>query len=41
MYYQDIAGTLVNNFLRGETSIDFTINEMKKEFDKSLHVNNK
>jgi hypothetical protein len=41
MYYQDIAGTLVNNFLRGETSIDFTINEMKKEFDKSFYVNKK
>ena len=41
MYYQDIAGTLVKNFLRGETSIDFTVNEMKKEFDKSFYVNKK
>ena len=39
MYYQDIAGTIVNNFLKGETSIDFTVNEMKKEFDKSFYVN--
>ena len=39
MYFQDIGGTLVNNFLKGETSIDFTINEMKKEFEKSFYVN--
>ena len=41
MYYQDIAGTLVNNFLKEETSVHFTINEMKKEFDKSFYVNQK
>ena len=41
MYYQDKAGTLINNFLKGENSIDFTINEMKKEFDKSFYVNKK
>jgi len=41
MYYQDKAGTLINNFLKGENSIDFTVNEMKKEFDKSFYVNNK
>ena len=39
MYFQDIGGTLVNKFLKGETSIDFTINEMKKEFEKSFYVN--
>ena len=41
MYYQDKAGTLINNFLKGENSIDFTVNEMKKEFDKSFYVNKK
>tara|TARA_Y100001970_G_scaffold293500_1_gene440773 strand:+ start:18136 stop:19284 length:1149 start_codon:yes stop_codon:yes gene_type:complete len=41
MYYQDIGGTLINNYLRGNTSIDFTFKEMKKEFDKSLYVNQK
>ena len=39
MYYQDIGGTLINNFLRGDTAIDFTFDEMTKEFDKSLYVN--
>ena len=41
MYYQDKAGTLINNFLKGENSIDFTVKEMKKEFDKSFYVNKK
>ena len=41
MYYQDKAGTLINNFLKGENSIDFTVNAMKKEFDKSFYVNKK
>lgn len=41
MYYQDKAGTLINNFLKGENSIDFTVNAMKKEFDKSFDVNKK
>ena len=41
MYYQDIGGTLINNFLRGDSAIDLTFDEMTKEFDKSLHVNNK
>ena len=41
MYYQDVGGTLVNNYLKGEISIDVTINAMIEEFDKSLYVNKK
>ena len=41
MYYQDKAGTLINNFLMGENSIDFTVNAMKMNLIKSFYVNKK
>lgn len=41
MYFQDIAGSLINSYLKGELLADITIIKMESEFEKSLYVNQK
>ena len=41
MYYQDIAGTIINKYLSSDTSAELVINELKIEFEKSFYVNKK
>ena len=39
MYYQDKGGTLINNFLRNEISLEKTIENLFIEFERSFSVN--
>tara|TARA_B110000196_G_scaffold305620_1_gene303404 strand:- start:185 stop:1330 length:1146 start_codon:yes stop_codon:yes gene_type:complete len=39
MYFQDIAGTIINKYLSSDTSVESVIEELNIEFDKSFYVN--
>ena len=39
MYYQDLAGTIINKYLSSDTSAESVIDELKVEFEKSFYVN--
>jgi multiple sugar transport system substrate-binding protein len=39
MYFQDIAGTIINKYLSSDTSAESVIEELNIEFDKSFYVN--
>ena len=39
MYFQDIAGTIINKYLSSDTSVESAIEELNIEFDKSFYVN--
>ena len=41
MYFQDVAGTLINQYLSNDTSAKSTIEKMKGEFEKSFYINKK
>jgi len=39
MYFQDIAGTIINDYLKNDKQADITIDKIIMEFEKSLNVN--
>ena len=39
MYFQDIGGTIINNFLKDEISLEQTFNSLLDEFERSFSVN--
>jgi len=39
MYFQDIAGTIINKYLSSDTSVESVIEELNIEFDKSFYAN--
>ena len=39
MYYQDLAGTIINKYLSSDTPAELVIDELKVEFEKSFYVN--
>ena len=39
MYFQDIAGTIINDYLKNDKQADITIDKLIMEFEKSLNVN--
>jgi multiple sugar transport system substrate-binding protein len=39
MYYQEIAGTIINRYLSSDTSAELVIDELRIEFEKSFYVN--
>jgi len=39
MYFQDIAGTIINEYLKSDKQADIIIDQLIKEFEKSLYVN--
>tara|TARA_Y100000590_G_C15697719_1_gene1005764 strand:- start:518 stop:1663 length:1146 start_codon:yes stop_codon:yes gene_type:complete len=39
MYFQDIGGTIINDYLKNDIQADKTIDKLIKEFEKSLNVN--
>ena len=41
MYYQDVAGTIINQYLFNDISSEKVIEELKIHFEKSFHVNKK
>ena len=41
MYFQDIAGTIINDYLQNDQQADIIIDKLINEFEKSLDVNTK
>jgi len=41
MYYQDVAGTIINQYLLNDISSEKVIEELKIQFEKSFNVNKK
>ena len=39
MYFQDIAGTIINDYLKHDQGSDIVIDKLIKEFEKSMYVN--
>ena len=39
MYFQDIAGTIIHDYLKNDKQADITIDKLIMEFEKSLNVN--
>ena len=39
MYFQDKAGTLINNFLKEEIALELTLDSLLTEFERSFSVN--
>jgi len=39
MYFQDIGGTLINNFLKDHITLEETLQSLLKEFERSFSVN--
>jgi len=39
MYYQDKAGTIINNYLSSDNSEELVIDELSAEFERSFYVN--
>ena len=39
MYFQDIAGTIIHDYLKNDKQADITIDKIIMEFEKSLNVN--
>ena len=39
MYFQDKAGTLINNFLKDQTALEQTLDGLLTEFERSFSVN--
>ena len=40
MYFQDVAGSIINDFLNSDDKEETTIDKLIKEFEKSFYVNN-
>ena len=39
MYFQDVAGSIINDFLNSDDKEEFTIDKLIKEFERSFYVN--
>jgi len=39
MYFQDAAGTIINEYLKNDLQVDLTIDKLINDFEKSLNVN--
>ena len=39
MYFQDVAGTIIHDYLKNDKQADITIDKLIMEFEKSLNVN--
>ena len=39
MYFQDVGGTIINDFLNGHDKEEVVIEKLIKEFEKSFYVN--
>ena len=41
MYYQDVAGTIINKYLASDSSAESVIDDLRIQFNKSFYVNKK
>ena len=39
MYFQDKAGTIINNFLKDNLTLEQALDNLLKEFERSFSVN--